>query len=153
MNASSVIRFVRLDDFDKWLPLWNGYNRFYGRFDATALPMDITRTTWARFFDDKEPMHALVAERNGELLGLAHYLFHRSMISIQPTCYMQDLFTTESARGTGVGRALIHAVYEQAQLAGSSRVYWHTQESNSTARALYDKVADRSGFIVYQKRF
>ena len=87
----------------------------------------------------------------GELLGLAHYLFHRSTISIAPTCYLQDLFTKESTRGKGVGRKLINAVYEQAKLAGSSRVYWLTHESNITAMKLYDQVAERSGFVVYRK--
>ena len=96
-------------------------------------------------------MHALVAERDGELLGLAHYLFHRSTIMIAPTCYLQDLFTAESARGQGIGRALIEAVYERARAAGASRVYWQTHETNRTAMALYDRVAERSGFLVYRK--
>jgi GNAT superfamily N-acetyltransferase len=80
-----------------------------------------------------------------------HYLFHRSTIAIQPNCYLQDLFTTADARGKGVGRALIDGVYEQARLAGSPRVYWLTHETNHTARQLYDKVAENSGFIVYRK--
>ena len=90
----------------------------------------ITAMTWARFFDGYEPVHALVADSGGELLGLTHYLFHRSTTSIEPTCYLQDLFTSEAARGKGVGRALINGVYAQAQLAGSSRVYWQTHETN-----------------------
>ena len=81
-----------------------------------------------------------------QLLGLTHYLFHRSTTSIEPTCYLQDLFTNEAARGKGVGRALINGVYEQARLAGSPRVYWQTHETNRTAMQLYDKVAERSGF-------
>ena len=107
--------------------------------------------TWARFFDGYEPVHALVAERGGELLGLTHYLFHRSTTVIEPICYLQDLFTSAAARGKGVGRALINGVYEQAQLAGGSRVYWQTHETNHTAMQLYDKVAERSGFVVYRK--
>jgi len=95
-------------------------------------------------------MHSLVVERNGELLGLVHYLFHRSTIHIAPVCYLQDLFTTEAARGQGVGHALIEAVYERAKQAGSPRVYWQTHETNSTAMKLYDKIAERSGFIVYR---
>jgi GNAT superfamily N-acetyltransferase len=82
----------------------------------------VTRTTWSRFFDDNEPVHALVAERDRRLLGLVHYLFHRSTTIIGPTCYLQDLFTVEEARGQGVGRALIEAVYERAKSAGSLRV-------------------------------
>ena len=109
--------------------------------------------TWSRFFDAYEPVHGLVAESGGELLGLTHYLFHRSTTAIEPLCYLQDLFTTEAARGKGVGRALIEGVYRQAKLAGSSRVYWQTHETNLTARTLYDKVAERPGFIIYRKLF
>jgi GNAT superfamily N-acetyltransferase len=107
--------------------------------------------TWARFFDAYEPVHGLVAESGGQLLGLTHYLFHRSTTAIAPVCYLQDLFTTESARGKGVGRALIDGVYEQARLAGSPRVYWQTHQTNLTAMQLYDKVAEHSGFVVYRK--
>jgi GNAT superfamily N-acetyltransferase len=151
MSGNLTIRPVTRQDYEQWLPLWNGYNEFYGRSGATALSPDITRTTWQRFFDTYEPVHALVAESDGNLLGLAHYIFHRSTILIQPTCYLQDLFTTEASRGKGVGRALVEAVYEQARLAESSRVYWMTHETNLTAMQLYDKIADRSGFIVYRK--
>jgi GNAT superfamily N-acetyltransferase len=135
------IRPVVLADFDQWKPLWDGYNAFYGRHGATALPHEVTLQTWSRFFDAYEPVHALVAEREGSVLGIAHYLFHRSTISIAPTCYLQDLFTVEAARGQGVGRALIQAVYHRAQEAGCPRVYWHTHETNATAMQLYDKVA------------
>jgi GNAT superfamily N-acetyltransferase len=145
------IRFVVREDFSQWLPLWEGYNRFYGRSGETALPEEITRMTWARFFDAYEPVHAMVAEDEGRLVGLVHYLFHRTTTSIAPICYLQDLFTEESIRGKGVGRKLINAVYEQAKLAGLSRVYWQTHESNSTAMRLYDQVAARSGFVVYRK--
>lgn len=146
-----IIRFVIPADFPRWLPLWQGYNAFYGRSGATALPDHITQTTWTRFFDAYEPVHAMVAEHDGRLVGLVHYLFHRSTISIAPTCYLQDLFTDQTTRGKGVGRALINAVYEQAKLAGVARVYWQTHETNSTAMKLYDQVAERSGFVVYRK--
>jgi GNAT superfamily N-acetyltransferase len=146
-----IIRAVERADFDQWLPLWQGYNAFYGRVGDTALAGDITHTTWARFFDAYEAVHALVAESKGRLVGLAHYLFHRTTIRIEPTCYLQDLFTVEEQRGTGVGRALISAVFEQARLAGSARVYWLTHESNATAMKLYDRLARLSGFVVYRK--
>jgi GNAT superfamily N-acetyltransferase len=146
-----LIRPIQRADFPQWKPLWDGYNAFYGRKDATALPQATTNTTWQRFFDASEPVHALVAERAGQLVGLVHYIFHRSTISIAPTCYLQDLFTSESERGKGVGRALIEEVYALAKQAGSSRVYWLTHETNQTAMKLYDKVAERSGFIVYRK--
>jgi GNAT superfamily N-acetyltransferase len=147
----SVVRPVVRKDFAQWLPLWEGYNKFYGRSGATALPYEVTQMTWARFFDAYEPVYAFVAEHEGKLIGLVHYLFHRTTISIAPTCYLQDLFTAESARGKGIGRKLIDAVYEQAKLAGAARVYWLTHETNNTAMQLYDKVADRSGFVVYRK--
>jgi GNAT superfamily N-acetyltransferase len=145
------IRSVVPADYDQWKPLWDGYNAFYGRHGATALPDHITQQTWSRFFDAYEPVHALVAEQDGKLLGLAHYLFHRSTISIAPNCYLQDLFTVDASRGRGVGRALIEEVYRRAAQAGCPRVYWHTHETNSTAMRLYDKVAEKSGFIVYRK--
>lgn len=147
-----TVRPVAREDFAQWLPLWEGYNAFYGRVGATALPEEITKTTWARFFDASEPVHALVAEREERLVGLAHYLFHRSTTMLGPICYLQDLFTAADARGMGVGRALISAVYERAAIAGSRRVYWQTHETNASARALYDQVAERSGFIVYRKQ-
>src|SRR5262249_26693572 len=112
---------------------------------------EVTQMTWSRFFDAYEPVHAIVAERGGELLGLVHYLFHRNTAMIAPTCYLQDLFTRPAERGLGIGRALIEAVYDPAQAAGSPRVYWHTHETNQTARVLYDKVAVLSGFIQYRK--
>lgn len=152
LNTLSI-RSATREDYDQWLSLWEGYNVFYGRSGMTALDPDITRMTWARFFDAYEPVHALVAESDGVLLGLAHYLFHRSTTTIEPVCYLQDLFTSEVARGNGVGRALINEVYERARLAGSSRVYWQTHETNRTAMQLYDKLADRSGFVVYRKLF
>jgi GNAT superfamily N-acetyltransferase len=148
-----TIRPIALSDYDQWLPLWEGYNEFYGRSGATALDPEITQTTWNRFFDPNEPVHALVAESGGQLHGLTHYLFHRSTSAIALTCYLQDLFTSEGMRGKGVARALINGVYEQAKLAGSPRVYWLTHETNHTAQMLYDKVADKSGFIVYRKLF
>lgn len=146
-----TIRPVALSDYDQWLPLWDGYNAFYGRSGMTALVPEITQTTWRRFFDPDEPVHALVAESGGQLHGLTHYLFHRSTTAIELTCYLQDLFTSETMRGKGLARALINEVYTQAKLAGSPRVYWQTHETNVTAQQLYDKVAERSGFIVYRK--
>ena len=145
------IREVARGDHDQWLPLWLGYNAFYGRADGTALDGEITRSTWERFFDPAEPVYALVAARGEALVGLVHYLFHRSTTQIGPTCYLQDLFTIEAARGKGVARALINEVYRRAKEAGAPRVYWQTHETNATAMMLYDKVAEKSGFLVYRK--
>ena len=147
-----VIRPVTAADFAQWLPLWEGYNTFYGRCGPTALPAGITRSTWLRFLDPAEPVHALVAEREGRLLGLTHYLFHRSTIHIELISYLQDLYTAESARGQGIGRALIEEVAARSRAAGAARVYWLTHESNQTARRLYDTLATNSGFIVYRRQ-
>ena len=142
-----IIRPVAPADRERWLPLWVGYNRFYERELADA----VTAITWSRFFDANEPVHALVAEHDGALIGLVHYLFHRSTSMIGLNCYLQDLFTVAESRGHGVGRALIEGVCERAKKAGAERVYWQTHETNATAMKLYDKVAERSGFIVYRK--
>ena len=151
MPTPITVRPVMRSDFTAWQPLWEGYNAFYGRAGATALPDEIIHTTWSRFFDAEEPVHALVADVGGKVLGIAHYLFHRSTIQIEPVCYLQDLFTAQAARGQGVARALIDDVYRCAAEAGCTRVYWHTHESNATAMRLYDQVADKSGFVVYRK--
>jgi GNAT superfamily N-acetyltransferase len=148
----TTIRPIAESDYAQWRPLWDGYNRFYGRFDATALPEDITQQTWRRFFDGAEPVHCLVAERDGKIVGIVNYLFHRSTTLKNDICYLQDLFTDETARGGGIGRALIEAVYDKAQAAGSERVYWQTHETNARAMVLYNQVADRSGFLVYRKQ-
>ena len=153
MSSNVVVRPVARSDFDEWSKLWAGYNAFYKREGPTAVPQSVTELTWDRFFDAYEPMHALVAEADGALVGLVHYLFHRNTVMVGPTCYLQDLFTRADIRGKGIGRALINAVYERAQAAGSPRVYWHTHETNETAMTLYDKVAKHSGFVVYQKNF
>nr|WP_254225868.1 GNAT family N-acetyltransferase [Burkholderia gladioli] len=132
------------------MPLWNGYNAFYGRVGETALPRDITELTWRRFFDGYEPMHAMVAESAGEIVGLVHFLYHRHTTLAGPICYLQDLYTLASARGKGVGRALIEAVYREARQDGAERVYWQTHETNQTAMKLYDQLASKSGFLVYR---
>jgi GNAT superfamily N-acetyltransferase len=150
--GAPLIRPVTPADFAQWLPLWAGYNAFYGRSGPTALAAEITWSTWQRFLDAAEPVHALVAERDARLLGLTHYLFHRSTIHIELVCYLQDLFTVESARGQGIARALIEAVAVRARAARAARVYWLTHETNHTARLLYDKVASNSGFIVYRQQ-
>lgn len=144
------VRPLQASDRAAWQPLWDGYNAFYGRAGETALPAVVTETTWSRFFDAYEPVHALVATDDaGRLVGLVHYLFHRSTTRIEPTCYLQDLFTAPEMRGRGIGRALIEAVYAAVAQAGGKRVYWQTHTTNSHARALYEQVAQHQGFIIY----
>jgi len=143
------IRPLTFDDRQAWEPLWQGYLTFY----KSTLPNEVTETTWQRLNDPGEPMHGLVAVLDGKIVGIVHYLYHRSTWTVGDYCYLQDLFTSEEARGQGVGRALIEAVYERAQADGASRVYWLTHETNTAAQALYDKVASRSGFIQYRRVF
>ena len=150
MSGNLIIRAPVAADFDHWLPLWDGYNAFYGRSGETALPAEVTAETWARFLDPRQPVHALVAETGGELVGLAHYLYHRSTTAIADSCYLQDLFTSQAARGRGVAGALLDRVGQDARNAGASRVYWLTHEGNITARRLYDRLAEHAGFIVYR---
>jgi GNAT superfamily N-acetyltransferase len=150
-KQTTTVRKIEESDYADWLPLWDGYNAFYGRHGATALPAHVTQTAWARFFNADEPVFALVAQRHGEVVGLAHYLFHRSMIRVEPICYLADLFTLPALRGQGVGRLLIESVTAEAKAYGATRLYWQTHESNATGRLLYDKVAKHEGSIVYNR--
>jgi GNAT superfamily N-acetyltransferase len=149
MPSSLTTRELKSTDYDAWLPLWDGYNAFYGREGPTALDTEITKTTWSRFFNPAEPVFALVAESGGRVVGLTHYLYHRSTTRLELVCYLQDLFTAPDARGQGVARALISAVYVAAARDGIKRVYWQTHHSNTLGRTLYEKVAKHYGFIVY----
>lgn len=146
MNNVSV-RDARKDDFAAWEPLWDGYTRFYEREPNAK----ITAALWQRAFDPYEPIHILVAEMDGKIVGIVHFLYHRSTSLIEPTCYLQDLFTQGDLRGKGVGRALIEVVYARAKADGASRVYWMTHETNVTAMKLYDNIADKTGFLQYRK--
>jgi hypothetical protein len=112
----------------------------------------VTLETWRRFLAPAEPMHAVLAMADGQALGLAHSVYQRSTWTLEDYCYLQDLFVADDARGGGIGRALIEHVYADARLRGASRVHWLTHESNRSAMQLYDRVADRSGFIQYRKR-
>jgi GNAT superfamily N-acetyltransferase len=145
--SAIIVRPLREDERDRWEPLWRGYLDFY----ETTLPPRMYDLTWRRLHDPLVPLHGLGAEVDGRLGGIVHYLFHASAWTESPYCYLQDLFTDKALRGKGVGRALIEAVYARARQAGAGRVYWLTQESNTTARLLYDRIADRPGFIQYRK--
>ncbi|MCO5155925.1 MAG: GNAT family N-acetyltransferase [Aquamicrobium sp.] len=118
----------------------------------TAVDTEVTETAWRRLLDTAEPVHGLGAfSEDGRLMGIAHYIFHRSTWSPTSYCYLNDLFTVPAARGKGVGRALIERLYAEAAAAGATRVYWLTHETNETAQALYDRIADKPGFIQYRK--
>lgn len=141
------IRAATEADFKRWLPLWKGYQLFY----KADLSEDTTSVTWARFLDAAEPMHCAVAEVDEKLIGLVHYIAHRSCWTIGDYVYLQDLFVDTSARGRGVGRALIEFVYAEAKASGASRVWWLTHETNTDAMLLYDRIAAKSGFVQYRK--
>lgn len=144
-----VIRPLNPDERAAWEPLWQGYLTFY-ESQVTPETIDVL---WQRLHDPNEPMFVLGAYAGGRLIGIVQYLFHRSCWTIGDYCYLQDLFVVPEARGTGAGRALIEAVERAARAHGASRVHWLTKEDNHTARALYDQLADRSGFIQYRKLF
>ena len=146
---NATIRAIRADERADWEPLWKGYQAFY----KVVISEQTTAMTWARLHDPAEPMEVLGAYMDDRLCGIVHYLFHRSCWTIGDYCYLQDLFVAEGVRNLGLGRALILAVEERARAAGASRVYWLTHETNTDARVLYDRLAERSGFIQYRKLF
>lgn len=145
---SLTIRPLRQDDLAEWRRLWTGYLEFYG----TAVPEEVYATTFARLLDPARPQqNALVAELDGRLIGLVHYIYHPHNWRIEDVCYLQDLYVDPAVRGTGAGRALIEAVYAAADRNGTPAVYWLTQDFNTTARQLYDRIARVSPFIRYNR--
>ena len=144
-----IIRMACQADFERWLPLWKGYQQFY----KADISEKTTAVTWARFLDVTEPMHCAVAEVDKKIVGLVHYIQHRSCWTVGDYVYLQDLFVDKSARGQGVGRALIEFVYAKATESGASRVWWLTHETNTDAMLLYDRIAEKSGFVQYRKTF
>ncbi len=142
-----VIRPLGPADRAGWQPIWNAYHDFY----KTSVSDAVYDTTFARLTSGSDGMAGLVATDGGHILGIAHYLFHSNTKRIEPVCYMQDLFTLPAARGKGVARALIHAVYERADAAGAPSVYWMTAEDNYYGRILYDQVGTRTPFIRYMR--
>ena len=143
------IRPITAADHAAWLPLWQGYQRFY---NADIAP-EVSALTWQRFLDSAEPMFAALAWQDGVAVGLVHWIFHRSCWTVSDYCYLQDLFIAKDIRSSGAGRQLIEHVYRAAQAHGCSRTYWLTHESNSKAMLLYERIAEHSGFIQYRKVF
>ncbi|MBL9050131.1 MAG: GNAT family N-acetyltransferase [Tabrizicola sp.] len=142
------IRPLRPEDETDWRRLWSGYLAFY----KTSVPEAVYRSTFARLLgDDPRDFSALVAEVDGRLVGLTHFLFHRHCWKVEDVCYLQDLYVDPEARGTGLGRALIEAVYARADAAGAPAVYWLTQDFNHEARLLYDRIAKVTPFIRYNR--
>lgn len=145
--ASVELRAPGADDHAAWLPLWRAYQAFY----KVDIPEATTEVTWRRLLDPAEPMHAMLAWQGGRAVGLVHWIYHRSCWTVGDYCYLNDLYAEPDVRGTGIGRALIEHVYREAAAAGCSRVYWLTHETNEVAMRLYDRIADRSGFVQYRK--
>lgn len=141
------IRPVTPADHAAWLPLWQAYLRFYN----TELPEAVTPSTWQRLLDASEPTHAALAWDGEQAVGLVHFIYHRSNWSIENSCYLQDLLVAPEQRGTGVGRQLIEFVYAQAKADGCCKVHWLTHETNATAIQLYERIAERPGFIQFRK--
>ncbi len=139
---------MRADDRTDWAEMWHDYLVFY----ESSVADEVYDSTFARLLgDDPQDFNCLIAEIDGRPVGLTHYLFHRHAWRIENVCYLQDLYTRPETRGTGVGRALIGAVYAAADVNGTPNVYWLTQEFNTTARLLYDRIADVTPFIKYQR--
>lgn len=142
------IRPLQDADHAEWDALWQAYLAFY----QTALPEDTRRIAFQRLLDPNSSVHGLIAVVGGAPVGLAHYIIHDHMWRPEGACYLQDLFAATAVRGRGVGRALIEAVYTAADAAGVPRVYWLTQEFNTTARALYDRIGTLTPFIRYDRK-
>lgn len=144
----ATIRPLRTGDEAAWRALWTDYLAFY----KTGVPEAVYASTFARLTgDDAQDFQGLVAEQDGEIVGLVHYLFHRHCWRIENVCYLQDLYAAPAVRGTGIGRKLIEAVYDAADKAGAPTVYWLTQDDNATGRQLYDRVGQLTNFIKYQR--
>lgn len=142
------IRPLTEQDRPEWAELWRAYLSFY----ETELPETVYDSTFARLIgEDPQDFSCLVAEADSGLVGLTHFLFHRHAWKIEDVCYLQDLYADPAVRGTGVGRALIEAVYAEADRRGAPSVYWLTQDFNATARHLYDRVGNLTPFIKYQR--
>jgi GNAT superfamily N-acetyltransferase len=140
------VRPLTTEDFDAWLPLWNAYLEFY----ETELDPEITRHTFSRLLDESTNMFGALAISGGEPVGMVTWLTHPGTWSKSDYVYLEDLYVSETSRGTGAGRALIEYVKAWADEAGAAKVYWLTAETNKTAQQLYDRIATKTGFIHYQ---
>lgn len=142
-----TIRALEAGDRAAWEPLWQGYLDYY----ESSLPGDVTDVTWARLIEPgEEPFGFCALDGEGAMVGIVHYLFHRSTWTTGCYCYLEDLFVDPARRGAGAGRALIEAVCRAAEAKGAARVYWNTQHFNTRARVLYDRVAMLSPFVQYR---
>ncbi len=147
-SPATVIRPLAAADRDDWAEMWHDYLAFY----ETAVADAVYDTTFARLLgDDDHDFRGLIATLDDRPVGIVHYLFHRHCWKIENVCYLQDLYARPDVRGTGIGRALIEAVYARADAEDAPAVYWLTQDFNHTARKLYDRVGKLTPFIRYQR--
>lgn len=147
IKAEITVRPLERGHQAAWAPLWQGYQAFYG----ITIPSEVSQLTWKRMLDPAEPVSGALAWDDSAAVGMVHYIRHRSCWTVGDYCYLQDLFVATPARGAGIGRRLIEHVYEAAERAGCARVYWLTQDTNEVAMRLYDRVAERPGFIQYRR--
>lgn len=146
--AEMTLRPLTASDLGQWEPLWRAYLAFY----EAKVPNEVYETTWQRLLmPDRDPYGLCAVTGSGRLVGIVHYLFHVTCWAIAPNCYLQDLYVADDARGQGVGRALIQAVYEAADRRGVADVYWTTQHFNHAARHLYDSIGVLTPFIKYKR--
>ncbi|MNO47409.1 putative acetyltransferase [compost metagenome] len=141
------IRNVSAEDHAAWLPLWQAYQRFY----QTTIAERVSAVTWQRMLDPAEPINAALAWVDGVAVGMVHWIYHRSCWTVENSCYLQDLIVSPELRGTGIGRKLIEFVYAQARANGCIKVHWLTHETNATGIQLYERLAERPGFIQFRK--
>lgn len=146
MTSPVHIQLATANDHAAWLPLWEGYQHFY----QVQIAADTSAITWQRLMDTQEPMHCALAWQDGVAVGMVHYIYHRSTWTAGDYCYLQDLFVAPAQRGQHMGRALIEHVYAAATAHGASRVHWLTHETNTHAMQLYDRIAQRPGFVQYR---
>lgn len=145
--SETFVRSAKTEDETRWRELWAGYVKFY----RGEVADDVTANTWKRILDPASNIDALVAEKDGHVIGICNYVFHDHTWSTQQICYLQDLFVDPAARGGGAAKKLILACEEKAKEKNAFRIYWQTQEYNAAARSLYDTIVPRSSFIVYRK--
>ena len=147
MSPHVQIKPATAADHDQWLPLWQAYLTFYN----TELPAEVSESTWQRFLDPAEPTQLAIAWQGDKAVGIVQFIYHRSNWSIGNSCYLQDLFVSPEIRGTGAGRLLIEHVYATARDNQCAKVHWLTHETNATAIQLYERIAERPGFIQFRK--
>ncbi|MEN6668820.1 GNAT family N-acetyltransferase [Psychrobacter sp. B38] len=147
-NSSITIAPLSKADYERWLDLWQHYLTFYD----VVLPLSTTENTWRNLLEKDLAIYGFGAWKNNILIGISHVVLHPNTWNTTECCYLEDLYVSESVRGQGVGRALIEYVYDFANQKNCNRVYWHTQESNTSARTLYDKLADLTDTVQYSTK-